>query len=168
MKSGSNKLTTEKCYNFCKNKKTKYFGTQYGHRCTCGDFYGLYGSALDNNAVCNMKCKGSNEICGGTGTNNVYEITDDEDNRPALLHMTDCQQCGLPVCTNHTKTDYKTLMGEYNGIMEQPSTYSTHLSEQHLKENGGPGNLDANGGCGLINNSTEFIKIDGTAPYMLF
>ena len=101
---------------------------------------------------------------GGAGTNNVYEITDGEDNRPTLLHMTSCNQCGLPVCTNHTKTDYKILMGEYNGIMEQPSTYSTHLSEQHLKENGGPGNLDANGGCGLINNSTEFIKINGTAP----
>ena len=164
MKSGNNKLTTEKCYNFCKVKGTKYFGTQFGHRCTCGDFYGLYGSALDGNVKCDMKCKGSNEICGGMGTNNVYEITDDEDNRPTLLHMTSCTQCGLPVCSNHTKSDYKTLMGEYNGLMEQPSTYSTFLSEQHLKENGGPGNASDNGGCDILNSNTEFIKIDGTSP----
>jgi hypothetical protein len=64
-------MTPNKCINICKDKGFKYAGLQYSSYCFCGNSYGKYGQA-DN---CNMKCNGnSNQICGGSWANSIYEI----------------------------------------------------------------------------------------------
>jgi len=66
------KLTLQSCSNICRQKGFKYAAAQYGAHCFCGNSYGKYGKATN----CDMKCAGdSNEICGGSWANSIYEVS---------------------------------------------------------------------------------------------
>mmetsp|Transcript_292 Transcript_292/g.945 ORF Transcript_292/g.945 Transcript_292/m.945 type:complete len:391 (+) Transcript_292:287-1459(+) len=68
-------LTTELCNSLCyaRNSSFKYFGTQYGFGCFCGDTYGRFGAASPS--ACNSTCPGNKqEICGGANLNSVWKI----------------------------------------------------------------------------------------------
>ncbi len=64
--------TLESCTTVCKQKGFKYAALQYGIYCYCGNAYGKYGKATN----CDVKCGGnSNEICGGSWANSVYDVS---------------------------------------------------------------------------------------------
>lgn len=68
-KVGDNQMSTYSCSQFCKNYK--YFGTEFGTECYCGNALGT-GMVYGNQ--CNMACAGATaEICGGSMRLSVYE-----------------------------------------------------------------------------------------------
>ena len=69
--ASTNAGTIESCVALCANKGLKYAGAQFGGQCFCGNQYGKYGQSN----TCNAKCSGnSNEICGGTWANSIYQV----------------------------------------------------------------------------------------------
>lgn len=67
----SDDMTNTKCQRICKHKGFRYFATQHGNRCYCGDRFGRYGKSYN----CNQSCAGDNyEICGGYKASSVYKI----------------------------------------------------------------------------------------------
>jgi arylsulfatase A len=64
-------MTNEVCNQFC--QKYKYFGTQSGGSCHCGNSYGSMGKAADGK--CSEACAGDKtEMCGGSDLNTVYKV----------------------------------------------------------------------------------------------
>ena len=64
---GSVKLCREFCSGYI------YFGLQDGLECYCGNEFGRYGNAPDNE--CNKTCyKDKNAICGGSLKNSIYRV----------------------------------------------------------------------------------------------
>ena len=65
-------MTNEVCNQYC--QKYKYFGTQNGKACHCGNSYGSMGKAKKDSA-CSATCEGdSTEMCGGPNLNTVYSV----------------------------------------------------------------------------------------------
>ena len=66
-----NDLTPNSCRSVCKEKGHTYAGVQYGYLCHCGDSYGKYGNAAEEE--CNSGCRGDDEKkCGGFWRNSIY------------------------------------------------------------------------------------------------
>jgi len=66
-------MTPGLCFAYCKKLDFKYFATQFGKYCFCGDTYGKYGSV--NYTECNFTCAGDGGIdCGGTWHNSIYSV----------------------------------------------------------------------------------------------
>ncbi len=64
-------LTLQSCASICRQKGFKYAAAQNGNQCFCGNSYGKHGKATN----CDTKCAGnSNEICGGSWANSLYEL----------------------------------------------------------------------------------------------
>jgi hypothetical protein len=71
--TAENGMTAQVCYNFCKPKGFKYFGTQYSRECFCGN--ALFSQGRANEGECNSRCAGdNNQFCGGSWRLNFYEI----------------------------------------------------------------------------------------------
>jgi len=70
--SWSADMTVETCYGLALAASATYFSVQDSGQCFAGNSYGRYGLSTG----CNQQCTGnSNEICGGTWANSVYQIT---------------------------------------------------------------------------------------------
>lgn len=66
---GDTSMTTEKCSTICKGYK--YFGTELGQECFCGNSLG--GTRTAGNQ-CNTLCKGNSaQVCGSTWRISVYQ-----------------------------------------------------------------------------------------------
>lgn len=65
------RMTLQLCADICRQKGFRYAAAQYGAQCFCGNSYGRHGKA----ANCDMMCAGnSNEVCGGSWANSLYEL----------------------------------------------------------------------------------------------
>jgi hypothetical protein len=68
-------LTNLMCIQLCKENGYQYAGTQYYEQYFCGNSYGTYYPEFTDPTGCNTPCAGnSNEICGGSWHNSVYNV----------------------------------------------------------------------------------------------
>jgi hypothetical protein len=64
-------MTVEKCAARCSGRK--FFGTEYGGECYCGDVLGEESKGVDD-GECGMLCGGDRgEFCGHAGRLSLYE-----------------------------------------------------------------------------------------------
>lgn len=74
-----NDMTPDFCRKHCSGKK--FYGTQWGIECWCGDSEQLFDYKLHGNGVCNMPCGGDRDlICGGYNSITLYENESDTNN----------------------------------------------------------------------------------------
>jgi hypothetical protein len=66
-------MTLETCATFCNGYK--YFGTEYGQECYCGNYFNA-GSVVASNNDCSKTCSGSEtELCGAGSRLTTYQLT---------------------------------------------------------------------------------------------
>lgn len=66
-------MTLESCATFCNGYK--YFGTEYGQECYCGNYFNA-GSVVASNNDCSMVCAGrADELCGAGSRLTTYQLT---------------------------------------------------------------------------------------------
>ena len=69
------RMTLDACNKMCAGMGARYFGTQAGHACFCGDSFGSQGRAASD-SMCSTRCAGnSSEVCGGPDLNSVYNVS---------------------------------------------------------------------------------------------
>ncbi|GKT41139.1 WSC domain-containing protein [Colletotrichum spaethianum] len=99
-------LTLEVCGAFCQG--TKYFGTEYGRECWCGDEFGTGSILAVNQKDCSFPCGGdSTQFCGGSNRLNVYMYSPEEasaDLKSSTAAATTTTFSSLVVPTNGTAT----------------------------------------------------------------
>lgn len=77
--------TVDNCNAKCRQKGYRFSGLSRGKVCFCGNSYGKYGLASDNN--CNLTCIGNREQkCGGLLYNQVYALELDIEKDASLRH----------------------------------------------------------------------------------
>lgn len=63
--------TVDMCADYCADYK--FFGLEWGGRCSCDNSYGAYG--LVDESQCDIECGGNEmQTCGGRRKNSVYEV----------------------------------------------------------------------------------------------
>ena len=76
--------TVEGCASYCFTNGYSYMGVEFGIQCFCNNAGVINNAALSTNpdAACNMGCPGNPaEICGGSGTLNIYHLASNSKRR---------------------------------------------------------------------------------------
>jgi hypothetical protein len=70
--TGDDAMTTATCAAFCSD--FKYFGTEYGRECWCGNDINANAAAAESVTECDKPCAGAaSELCGAGDRINVYQ-----------------------------------------------------------------------------------------------
>ena len=69
-------MTTEKCFDYCRQRDAIYAGLKNGMRCRCGSKEKDMSEWIIDSSNCNVKCRNGVLYCGSqNGAMNIYKIT---------------------------------------------------------------------------------------------
>ncbi|XP_063446959.1 xylosyltransferase oxt-like [Mytilus trossulus] len=91
----NNEMSTSICFDYCSSKNYKYFATEYGSQCFCGNGEKLNSSQYPykKKTDCNMACIGNaKQICGGNWRASVYRINHNGQNGSTTYHTPTSQK----------------------------------------------------------------------------